>query len=389
MSSGKLKICFILLFLSSSLVFAQTASSSWSFGFGISYPRYQSSDLRPLENNYGGYLSIQRNFSENVGLRLKGFYLNILGRVPGGVYTFDNGTLIPSETEEISNTIIGGGMDLLYNLAPCQSVSPYFTVGLGAVLYDPDWTGIVNPTAKSDYAGQVSAGFGVEWTISNDWKLRTEGNYHSVDGRVDGIVNNNRQGIFGSNADGYITFDLGLVVYFGKGEASKYCQLYEGIKAETEPVDLSALATRNDIEEIVQKYIPKEVVKEVVVGTPTDAAAARADQKWVLVGVNFDISSSNLREEAYPVLFHAVQVLLMNPQMKVEIQGHTDNIGSEQANQRLSLKRAQAVKDYLTSRGVSANRLSIKGFGETMPIADNKTASGRNANRRIEFKILN
>lgn len=177
---------------------------------------------------------------------------------------------------------------------------------------------------------------------------------------------------------------MGAKYYFAKGEPSKYCQLYSGIT--TQVTGLDDLATKDDIEEIVQKYIPKEVIKEVVVEKPVYESDSR---RWVLVGVNFGLGSVRLKSEAYPVLFHAVQVLLSNPELQVEIEGHTDNIGSEKSNVRLSEKRANAVRNYLVARGVAASRLAIVGYGESRPIADNKTASGRAMNRRIQFRILN
>jgi OOP family OmpA-OmpF porin len=152
--------------------------------------------------------------------------------------------------------------------------------------------------------------------------------------------------------------------------------LYDGISPEVPEVDYER------IENIVKKHIPEVVETQVVVKEPME-------QKWVLVGVNFDFNKATLKSESYPILFHAVQVLLMNPDMRVEIQGHTDNIGSEDYNMKLGEKRAQSVKDYLVARGISADRLTTRSFGESQPIADNKTASGREMNRRVEFKVLN
>jgi OOP family OmpA-OmpF porin len=79
---------------------------------------------------------------------------------------------------------------------------------------------------------------------------------------------------------------------------------------------------------------------------------------------------------------------LKNPDVKIEIQGHTDNIGSDKHNQILSLQRAETVKYYLIAKGVAANRLTTVGYGKTRPIADNKTEQGRGINRRIELKII-
>ena len=77
-----------------------------------------------------------------------------------------------------------------------------------------------------------------------------------------------------------------------------------------------------------------------------------------------------------------------NPTLKVQINGHTDNVGKAGDNQVLSENRAKAVVAYVTSAGITANRLSFKGWGDTQPIADNKLESGRAQNRRTEVKVV-
>ncbi len=81
------------------------------------------------------------------------------------------------------------------------------------------------------------------------------------------------------------------------------------------------------------------------------------------------------------------QSILAGPAATIEIGGHTDSEGTEVNNQRLSLQRAQAVRTYLIGKGVAAPRLVAKGFGSTVPIADNATPEGRAQNRRIEFVV--
>ena len=82
-------------------------------------------------------------------------------------------------------------------------------------------------------------------------------------------------------------------------------------------------------------------------------------------------------------------ILKENPQIKVEIGGHTDGSGSEKANQIISEKRAQSAKKYLQDKfGISGDRMIVKGYGSTKPIADNKTKEGRSKNRRVEFRVL-
>jgi outer membrane protein OmpA-like peptidoglycan-associated protein len=83
-----------------------------------------------------------------------------------------------------------------------------------------------------------------------------------------------------------------------------------------------------------------------------------------------------------------VQLLADNPTVKIQIEGHTDNVGNATDNMKLSENRAKAVIAYLSSKGVAASRLSSKGFGATQPIADNKTEEGRAQNRRTELKVV-
>ena len=77
------------------------------------------------------------------------------------------------------------------------------------------------------------------------------------------------------------------------------------------------------------------------------------------------------------------------PDLRLEIQGHTDDVGDDAKNLDLSQRRAESVKAYLVAQGIDEGRLEAKGFGETVPIADNKTKAGRAENRRVEFKLIN
>lgn len=109
---------------------------------------------------------------------------------------------------------------------------------------------------------------------------------------------------------------------------------------------------------------------------------------WVLKGVTFEVNSDVLKPESRQVLDEAVAILQPRTSVRLEIQGHTDNTGNSAYNMKLSDKRAAAVKAYLVGKGIAADRLEAKGYGDTLPVADNATAAGREANRRIEFKVL-
>ncbi|OQY92953.1 MAG: flagellar motor protein MotB [Sphingobacteriales bacterium UTBCD1] len=107
----------------------------------------------------------------------------------------------------------------------------------------------------------------------------------------------------------------------------------------------------------------------------------------VLKNIFFDLNKYDLKPESQVELDKLIQLLNENPNLKVEISGHTDNVGSPADNLVLSNNRAKAVVNYLVSKGINTNRLSFKGYGETKPIADNKTDEGRAQNRRTEMKV--
>ncbi len=108
----------------------------------------------------------------------------------------------------------------------------------------------------------------------------------------------------------------------------------------------------------------------------------------VLRGVNFDFDKSSLTPDAKTILDGVADELKAFPSIQVEIDGHTDAIGSDDYNQRLSEQRAASVVTYLAEHGIDAGRMSSKGFGESMPVADNGTDEGREQNRRVELKIV-
>jgi outer membrane protein OmpA-like peptidoglycan-associated protein len=105
----------------------------------------------------------------------------------------------------------------------------------------------------------------------------------------------------------------------------------------------------------------------------------------ILKGVNFLTGSSDLEEDSFGVLDEVAASLAYYPLVEVEIQGYTDNTGSQTANKRLSLERAITVKAYLITKGIADSRMTVKGYGPENPIASNSTSDGRAQNRRIEF----
>ncbi len=109
---------------------------------------------------------------------------------------------------------------------------------------------------------------------------------------------------------------------------------------------------------------------------------------FLLNNVYFDTGKATLRPASYAELNDLVEYMKRKPGVRIEIGGHTDSVGSEESNLRLSQARAESVKAYLVRQGISASRIEAKGYGEVRPIASNSTPEGRQKNRRTEVTIL-
>lgn len=119
--------------------------------------------------------------------------------------------------------------------------------------------------------------------------------------------------------------------------------------------------------------------------TPKGAIVDK-DGCWAFHGVLFDFDSDKVKSKYHPLIQNAVKVMKLNPELTVEIEGHTDSYGSDAYNQNLSERRAASVKQELVSQGVKGNRLSTIGFGESKPVESNATDEGRAYNRRVNYK---
>lgn len=287
------------------------------------------------------------------------------------------------------DTQVGAMLDLVHAFKRAGA-SPFVFAGLGGVKEDV-------ATANGFY-GAIEAGIGVE--VARDAGGRAR-------------ISLSAQEVFNDEAsptqDAYIDYRL-AVGFLGLGapapkpaprpvdtdgdgvpDAQDRCLAQPAATADgcPEPVAPAAPPKDTDGDGIDDS---KDECPGTLEGLQVDASgcvAAASAQKIVLKGVTFLPNSAELTPDAKTVLNEAYDALAGQTSLKVEVGGHTDSMGDEKLNQSLSQRRAESVKKYLADKGIAADRLTAKGYGEGQPIADNKTRAGRQQNRRVELKILN
>jgi outer membrane protein OmpA-like peptidoglycan-associated protein len=164
---------------------------------------------------------------------------------------------------------------------------------------------------------------------------------------------------------------LGLITWDGRGDSGELVESARDYRVKLEAVDQEGNGT-GDLD---------------VGAIPVDVLVERTElgMRIRINAIGFDFGKAELLHSDFPILDRTVQILARYPGYRVEIQGHTDNIDSEDRNMELSLARARAVADYLARKGIDPSRLSEKGFAFRYPVADNSTEEGRRKNRRVEF----
>ena len=142
------------------------------------------------------------------------------------------------------------------------------------------------------------------------------------------------------------------------------------------------LASRDRMVDFVKKVFLKPKAPEIKVKEPVVV------EKIVLNAVNFDFDSAAIRTDSAVILDEAARILSTYPGKSIDVEGHTCSMGPAEYNKRLSQRRAESVKSYLTEKGIPSETMKPVGYGEERPIAENTTLQGRRKNRRVEFKIM-
>jgi outer membrane protein OmpA-like peptidoglycan-associated protein len=184
-----------------------------------------------------------------------------------------------------------------------------------------------------------------------------------------------------------LTAPDGTKYYTAETDADGYAEVLVPVGRSYDLVYLS-LGRRDVAAKVTVSDKRKQNIKLTMrykrIDPPPDAAAPR----FVLDGVLFDSGKAKIRPESFPRLDSVVEFMTHKPSARIEISGHTDNVGNPKQNKALSHKRVQACRDYLISKGIDGSRIEAVGYGDERPIASNDTDGGREQNRRIEATEL-
>jgi len=262
-------------------------------------------------------------------------------------------------------------LDALYLFGRGGPVSPYITLGAGVLRAD------FNPGRSADDA-MAQAGLGLLWRVTEHFGLRPE-----VKARWDDT------GLQGRQTD-YLA-QIGFQFSFGGAAAPPPPPPPPppAPQPETSPAPLPQ-ATPAVPPDSDGDGVPD--AEDQCPGTPhgvaVDAVGCERKGSITLEGVTFQLNSAELTVDSRPALDRVADDLRKYPRLKIELQGYTDSVGSDQYNLKLSQRRADAVAHYLMNAGVAESQVTARGYGESNPIADNKTAQGRAQNRRVVMKVL-
>ena len=269
------------------------------------------------------------------------------------------------------DTNVGTGrLDAFYNLMTGDFV-PYFAIGVGAVNFDYDIPGVEN-----DMDWMANYGLGCHYFFTDSLALRADV----------------RHAVSFDETQNHLLYTLGLTWLLGGGDDGT-----QVVKMKPAPEKATVAVTEAPKPAPAPAPVVPQIAdadrdgvaddKDACPGTP---AGAKVDARgcWVIEGLNFATSRADIMADSFARLDEVVTVLKQNPNLKLEIQGHTDSRGSETFNKMLSEQRAGAVLRYFVSKGIAAERLVAKGFGSSQPVADNDTAEGRAENRRVELNPI-
>lgn len=338
----RIKTLPVLIVLAGTALQAQAADDRLYVAPSVNYT-FSDSDRR-ADDGWGGGLALGKPITEHLNMELA---------LTGSSLDYKSGSG--------NYELWGLGVDALYLLNRNANFTPYGVLGIGALYTDIP--------GKHDTGLMGNIGLGIMQRLTDNMSLRADARY-----RMDGNATN----AFNANHFGDAIVSVGLNIALGQ-KAQPAPKPEPVAQPEPAPAPVPAAEPVAQPAPLAPEYKTEQAAQ-------LDKAQS-GDTVVILEGVNFEFDSAHLRPDALPILDEAVTVLDRRKDISVDVVGHTDSTGTTQYNQGLSERRAKAVYDYFVSKGIAADRLSSRGYGETKPAYSNATREGRAKNRRVELVV--
>ncbi|MHA4894386.1 OmpA family protein [Pedobacter sp. PWIIR3] len=409
--------------------------TTWSIGVNAGAltpisPLGGKNDFSNWKTNLGYGLYIKKQFTPYFSLRLDG----VRGKLSGdNSEPFDGGTTPTGAVNAFKTDLsYSGSLNAVVNLFNIDmfnkenSLQLYASAGAGLAGYKVETSASASGGTFTDYAGGntiseliIPVGLGAKFKVAEKINFDLGWTVNFVDG-------DNLDGVYKLNSDRYSYAYAGLEFALGTGkqkawhnpvaltydEALAAKRTADGLKSDLDAQRAENAKLRSDLNDLLKDTDGDGVADKLdkcpgtPAGTVVDGAGCplkapapvvtekviitEADRKVVadaIKNLEFDLGKATIRSKSYSTL-NRVAALLMEKNFSLKLAGHTDNTGSDALNMRLSKDRAESVRSYLVSQGANASRIEATGYGEEQPIATNKTAAGRQKNRRVEFTLF-
>jgi outer membrane protein OmpA-like peptidoglycan-associated protein len=362
----KILLSAIALLTGISSINAQTANHLWGAQINLGTKDYYGeagSGMLFNDVNINPQIRIARYLSPSFDLGLAGSF---------GRYDFSNPDSTAVGNPFAFRTFRSTTWDLNLNtrykfnngyiLKENAFIQPYLTLGVGYNAFKSRASAL-DTAGRNEGGLNIPVGGGFNFALSKRFSLNLQStyNFNNVD-EYDNASN------LGRNNDKYLYTSIGATYNFGPGKAVDTDR--DGVPDDQDKCPGTAKGTKVDKD-----------------GCPVIAETTIKQVKEIASHIYFETNSDKLKEESKKDLDLLVQILNLNKQIKIDVQGHTDNVGDAAYNMELSQKRANAVRQYLINKGIAPDRVSAKGYGETKPVASNDTPEGKAKNRRVELVL--
>ena len=340
------------------------AKQSLKPAIGLSLTKYYNASWDLMGNAHYGMVDYVSDLTAMPASQpMQGFKGNLLNFNMGFKYKLNNGYILKEESV----------------------FAPFAFAGFGTGVYSADHIG-----ARHDIDFNFPIGGGVNFNLSERLQSSIMYTYnYTMSDNLDGWDNINLNSLVTNYRDRFHYISVGVAYKFNVGKDTDGDGIKDKFDACIDEPGMRDMEGCPDSDKDGVKDSEDECpnVAGEDKGCPTIKDEAKEIMSQAMKGLQFETGSAKIKTESYVVLDNVAKVMMSNRGYKLYISGHTDNTGGKDLNLQLSKNRAAAAKAYLVEKGLATNRIFSEGYGDTKPVADNGTAAGRAANRRVEFEI--